>query len=242
MHSMPQPSAGPDEASFGQYSTTPLSPAMRPHFPRSFSHTASIGGLERIFEDPISVCIWRRPVDAAIEGYLSQLTPDKPVERLLRLDAAAPRLDPLSEHLPARPGRDELLDDLFHLVELFSTVSDSTRLGLRFTITQRSLCPSFHSDGVGLRLICTWQGPGTEWLEHASVNRAYLGAGAGRSRDETSGLLLPGAQIYRMRPFEVGLFKGDAYPNNEGRGAVHRSPRADDTAVWRVMATLDDIE
>jgi hypothetical protein len=217
-------------------------PSLRPYVPRSFAHSATVAGLERIFEDAISICVWRRPVDAVIARYLSQLAPEKPVERLLRLDAASPRLKALSEQLPARPGRDELLDDLFHLVELFSTVCDSSSLGLRFTITQRALCPRFHTDGVGLRLICTWQGPGTEWLEHASVNRAYLGAGAGGSSDETSGLMLPGAQIYRMRPFEVGLFKGDAYPGNSGRGAVHRSPRADETAAWRVMATLDQID
>jgi hypothetical protein len=219
----------------------PGAPSLRPCFPRSFAHSDTIAGLERIFEDAISICIWRRPVDAAIARYLSQLSPEKPVERLLRLDAAAPRLETLSEHLPAEPGRDELLEDLFHLVELFSTVCDSNSLGLRFTITRRALCPRFHTDGVGLRLICTWHGPGTEWLEHASVNRAHLGAGAGGSSDETSGLMLPGAQIYRMRPFEVGLFKGDAYPNNLGRGAVHRSPRADESTPWRVMASLDQI-
>lgn len=223
-------------------SYAPAAPSLRPYFPRSFAHSATIAGLERIFEDAISICIWRRPVDAVIAQYLSQWALQKPVERLLRLDAAAPRLEPLSEHLPAQPGRDELLDDLFHLVELFSTVCDSSSLGLRFTITRRALCPRFHTDGVGLRLICTWQGPGTEWLEHASVNRAYLGAGASGSSDETSGLIRPGAQIYRMRPFEVGLFKGDGYPNNSGRGVVHRSPPADEAGAWRVMATLDEID
>lgn len=236
------PRSSPSELSSAQYSPAGPSPSVRPYFPRSFSHTADIAGLERIFEDDISVCIWRRPVDAAIEGYVSQLSMDKPVERLLRLDAAAPWLDALLQDLPARPGRDELLDDLLHLVELFSTISDSSRLVLRFTISRRALCPRFHSDGVSLRLICTWHGPGTEWLEHASVNRAYLGSGSAGLSDETSGLILRGAQIHRMRSFEVGLFKGEAYPNNAGRGAVHRSPQLNDTAAWRVMATLDDIE
>lgn len=240
MHPKLQLDAESGESPLASYASR--APSLRPYLPKSFAHDVTIAGLERIFEDAISICIWRRPVEAVIERYLSQLSPDRPVERLLRLDAAVPRLESLYEHLPARPGRDELLNDLFHLVELFSTVCDSSSLGLRFTITRRVLCPRFHTDGVGLRLICTWQGPGTEWLEHASVDRAYLGAGAGGSSDETSGLMLPGAQIYRMRPFEVGLFKGDAYPNNLGRGAVHRSPRADEAAVWRVMATLDQID
>lgn len=75
----------------------------------------------------------------------------------------------------------------------------------------------------------------------AGLERTCLGAGPGGSSDETSGLMLPGAQLYRMRPFEVGLFKGDAYPNNSGRGAVHRSPRADESTPWRVRASLDQI-
>lgn len=29
-----------------------------------------------------------------------------------------------------------------------------------------------------------------------------------------------------MAPFEVGLFKGNAYPGQEGHGVVHRSPHA----------------
>jgi hypothetical protein len=203
---------------------------------------AMIGGLERIFEDNISLCIWRRPPDATIERYLSTISPQRPMECLLRLDAALPRLDPLSEKLPAGPGQDVLLDDVLHLIELFSTLCDSDRIGLRLTITRDALCPRFHADGVNLRLICTWQGPGTEWLEPESIDRAYLGTGSGGLRDETSGLLLPGAQIYRMRPFEVGLLKGDTYPGNAGRGVVHRSPRPDHSGVWRVMVTLDEID
>ena len=35
---------------------------------------------------------------------------------------------------------------------------------MRLVSTSAPMCPRFHTDHVGVRLICTYVGPGTEWL------------------------------------------------------------------------------
>lgn len=50
MPSLRESDADSTESSWARYSPTPLWPSVRPHFPRSFSHTATIAGLERIFD------------------------------------------------------------------------------------------------------------------------------------------------------------------------------------------------
>lgn len=228
----------------------PQAPAtLRPHYPRSFASTADIAGMERFFDEDISVCIWRRTPDARITQGLQTLQPDQARDFLVRMDTQQFRpvelrtLDPTPalQQLPDIPGRAALLHDIGELIELFTTLADCRHVGLRLSVTTEQMCPRFHVDHVDLRLVCTWYGPTTQWLEHQSVNRALLGIGANGQPDETSGATRAGAQIHQLRPFDVALLKGERYPGNAGRGAVHRSPPMPAGAL-RVMLSLDTLE
>ena len=73
-------------------------------------------------------------------------------------------------------------------------------------------------------------------LDHVDVDRSRLGHAAGGLSDAESGLIRSGAPILQMSPFEVGLFKGEAWEGNTGRGAVHRSPSG---GARRVLLTLE---
>ena len=104
---------------------------------------------------------------------------------------------------------------------------------LRLKTTESDDCRRFHVDRTRLRLLCTYQGPGTEWLTDAQVDRAAQRSGA------------PNEDIVRFghpscfRPFWVGVMKGDAYSNNAGRGLVHRSPPIAGSGQARVLFCLD---
>lgn len=213
--------------------------SRRPYYPRSYFMTDHISGLERIFRDEVSLGIWRRERDRALEHYLTEWLPGKPIERVARVEMGALQLSPLLCDLPDRPVRAQFAGELARLVELLATLSDCESVGVRLCITQGTPCPRFHVDWVGLRLISTWRGAGTEWVEHQAVDRSRLGIQAQELRDEESGLLLPGAQIHRMAAFDVGIFKGELWPNNAGRGVVHRSPKPDDPGQWRLMVSID---
>lgn len=220
---------------------------QRPYHPRSFACTQDIAGLERIFDGPVAICIWRREPDERITHALQQLQATHTRDIVQRLDtrdllqpAAAPDLTAPLQDFPAVPGREHLIRDIGQLVELFITLADCRHVGLRLSITTQRPCPRFHVDHVDLRLVCTWQGPATQWLEHQAVNRAALGRGAQGQPDETSGALHRGAQIHQLRPFDVAVLKGERYPGNAGHGAVHRSP-AMPAGALRVMLSLDAI-
>jgi hypothetical protein len=220
---------------------SPMQP-RRPYVPRSYVVTDKVAGVERIFDDAVSICIWRRGPNLEIQEYLSNLRLDRAIERVEQLQADRPTFEPLLRDLPQLPALSCIRAELQRLTELFATLSDCHSIGVRFAVTRAALCPRFHVDRVGLRLICTWQGAATEWLEHQSVNRRQLGAAAQGVCDEKSGLLAAGAQIHRMRAFDVGLFKGELWPNNAGRGAIHRSPAPDPDDQWRAMVSLEALD
>lgn len=202
--------------------------------------TAHLPALERIFDVDTSLCLLQRRSDRALQRYLADHTPISCHERAQRVLAEEPQLAVLQDFPQA--GRTCLENELRFLIDLFATLSDSRWVGVRLSISHQQSCPRFHVDKVGLRLICTWQGPGTEWLEHECVDRRFLGFGSQGIPDEGSGLLKSGAQIHRMQTFEVGLFKGELWPGNENRGAVHRSPTVKPLSPHRIVMTLDEVE
>jgi hypothetical protein len=219
--------------------TVPPAANPRPYFPNSFAVTDCAAGLERIFDDGVSVCIWHRPVDIAIYTYLDKAMPTVAPERTARVSTADPRFDELLAGLHGAPDPSSFVFELCGLVDLFSSLTGADSIGVRLFCGNTRPCPRFHVDRLGLRMVCTWRGPGTEWIEHGAVNRQFFAGSANRPPDEHSGLLPPGAQVHQMRPFDIGVFKGELWPNNGNRGAVHRSPRLPPLASPRVMVTLD---
>jgi hypothetical protein len=129
--------------------------------------------------------------------------------------------------------------DVEYLVGLFRDLFEADDLGLRLRTLDKAMCPRFHVDRVPVRLICTYGGLGTEWLPEAAVNRDKLGPAACGQADEDSGLLLDPGAIRAMPAFAIGLLKGELWDGNQGRGAVHRSPRPTPRYPRRLLLTLD---
>jgi hypothetical protein len=94
-------------------------------------------------------------------------------------------------------------------------------------------CRRFHVDHTRLRLLCTYRGPGTEWLAHDQVDRQALAA------HQPNDAILRHGQPRHLEPFWVGVLKGERFPGNAGRGLVHRSPPVADTGTTRVLVCLD---
>jgi hypothetical protein len=195
-----------------------------------------IAALERIFDDAIAVAVWRRSLPTAFDDLLASNLPREEIVLRDTLRAAEPDFTSVSRALGAAVGGavDALLREL---VELYAVLADADSIGLRLAVTRGRPCPRFHVDRVGLRLICTLCGPGTEWLDGTDVDRRWLGA-AGIA-DEATGLLRAGAVVHGLGTGDVGIFKGESWPGNHGRGAVHRSPASD--GGWRLLVTLDSL-
>lgn len=193
-------------------------------------------GLTRTFEPEIQLTQWRRPADPVIADWLAAHAND--LGSGLR-QTLAPGQQPDLGRLPTGAGRDALAADIALLADMLAELLDAASIGYRLDVVGKAMCPRLHVDRVGIRLLCTYRGPGTEWVEEAAVDRRFLGAASGGQPDETSGLLLPGHRIEAIPPFAVALLKGSQWQGNGGRGIVHRSPAVSADEAPRVLLAMD---
>jgi hypothetical protein len=119
------------------------------------------------------------------------------------------------------------------LSDMMCCIFDCKSVGLRLITLDHAMCPKFHTDKISGRLICTYMGKGTQWLPH-------IAKGGLESLNQTKALSQTEDKhsILSAKQGDVLLLKGDAWPKNEGRGAIHRSP-PDSLIQRRVLLTLD---
>lgn len=211
-----------------------LSDAVAPHT----AIGTTVGSLTRIFEPGTQIAWFERTPAPAIAGYFQGVSRSLGTgrSRVVRTDHDLPDLE-----LPNQPGMEALLSEIDWLTRVYADLLGCPSVALRIEVMDRPMCPRFHVDRTGIRLVCTWRGPGTEWLHDGWADRSRLGLGSHGRADEDSGLMLPGAEVERIPTFAVGLLKGSLWQGNAGRGAIHRSPRIDPREVPRVMLSLDAI-
>lgn len=132
------------------------------------------------------------------------------------------------------PGRlaERWATDMAYLAQEFARLDGAERLQLRLETVRDDGCRRFHTDRVTLRLLCTYWGPATQWLDNAQVDRRALQGGQ------------PNEAIALTAPNQLGLgwvavLKGDAYPGNAGNGVVHRSPPLAREGAERVLLCID---
>lgn len=212
----------------------PASPRAAPA--SSTRVVTELADLAELAAPEVSVCVLRRGVDPDVDGFVREWLLPRPLSEMLRVDPGAPDLAALAAGAPPSPGREAFLEDVRGLISLFADLTGCPRVGVRLARLAKPMCPRLHADMVTVRLLTTYVGPGTEWAEHAAVRRDRLGHRANGVPDEVSGVLRAGARLRRMEPFDVGLLKGEAWPGNQDRGAVHRSPPGTSP---RVVVTLD---
>jgi hypothetical protein len=209
----------------------------------SVARCSEIGDLAAIFGEAVQIAVLPRAVDAAIAGYLAQALLSgrmgSGLRTVLRVGRHPDRSGLLD--LPDLPGRDLLADDLAALAELHGDLLGCDAVGLRLEVIERAMCPRFHVDRVGIRMLCTYRGPGTEWLDEAAADRDYLGARSGGLPDEVSGLICDPRGLHAVPPFAVALLKGDLWQGNVGRGVIHRSPTVHVEQAPRVLVAIDAI-
>ncbi|MDJ0892649.1 MAG: DUF1826 domain-containing protein [Gammaproteobacteria bacterium] len=205
---------------------TNIAPEAPPAAP-TWRRVPELADLVEIFDPGMQVCAWRREIDPAIEAYLSGL---HQTGELQVIETLSPAAQPRLERLPDGPGRTSLIDDLSLLSEVVCELLGCSEIGLRLTRLGRAMCPGWHVDHVGIRLVCTYQGPGTQWLDEQDVDRSDLHSG--RREDDA---------FVQATPGEIVLLKGALWQGNDAFGAVHRSPELAPDAALRALVTLDPL-
>jgi hypothetical protein len=200
----------------------------------------NIADLAEIYRSDINVCVVERSVSNDLTHFIQQLLSEPRTLNLTQVIAThsfdLQSLLPKSLHFA---GYQDFCRDIAYLIDVFSDLFELKTVGLRLGLLDKAMCPRFHVDRVPCRLVCTYGGMGTEWLEEAYVNRAKLGRHANGLKDEDSGAILDSEAIEKMPAFAIGLLKGTAWEGNEDHGAVHRSPTLTAQTPRRLLFTLD---
>lgn len=193
--------------------------------------------LADIYDADISLAVWRRRLSEELQAEAQALCRRaKPTQLSLAVTPDKARSSVAEALALAKTSR--LCADIAELVDMFGELFGCTRVGLRFTTLERPMCPRFHVDQLGCRLITTYAGAATEWLPHSRVRRARLGTASAGIVDHQAGICRCESDIERLRRGDVALLKGEGWEGNEGRGLVHRSPAMDE-GDKRVLLTLD---
>jgi Protein of unknown function (DUF1826) len=146
-----------------------------------------------------------------------------------------------NELLEAMNGHPTITPDVLCLAELYADLLGCEAIGLRYELVDGAMCPGFHVDRTGIRLLCTYRGPGTQWIDDRHADRSKLGPGSGGLPDHLSGLFGPGAQVQEAALGDVVLLKGSLWQGNGARGAIHRSPAVDPGQAPRVLVAMDAV-
>ncbi len=114
-----------------------------------------------ILRPEVALAMWLRPVPAgwgrltapllaaAPFGAAAEGSPDAAVEDLFAA---------LGLPLPAG-----LAADIAQLAHVFAAIARREEVRIRLEGVTHDSCRRFHVDSVGLRLLCTYRGPGTQW-------------------------------------------------------------------------------
>jgi len=192
--------------------------------------------LRQILDPGVNLSLWQRPAQTAITRELSTLQashlPD--VRRLTSRGSFDDDVSTLLQQQDLDPlAFKHWRFDLHRLADLYFSVSGHRDVTLRLVTTEEDDCRRFHVDRTHLRLLCTYRGPGTEWLTNKQVDRLAQSTGA------TNEGIIRFGKPSQLEPFWVGVMKGDAYPGNAGHGLVHRSPSIAGSGQTRVLFCLD---
>jgi len=140
-------------------------------------------------------------------------------------------LDALVSKLAPSDGRDALLADMQMLLGRWFACARGAHAYVSLASVVGSSCNQLHLDNVGLRMLTTYAGAGTEWLSPGET--------AAWKRDPCC---WRPEGLHRLETGHVVLMKGAAHPHCEGEGLVHRSPRHETGDAPRLLFRICDGE
>ena len=188
--------------------------------------------LLSVHRPEVHLAIWHRRLPFTLCGYeLRPLMAAAPFTAIANAPPAAVS-DRLAEALPA-PAPTDLLLDIADLALAF-TMLDGHRgaVRVRLEALTHNGCSRWHADAIGLRLLCTYRGPGTEFLP--------LEGGAAAARALPIGA--PHHAMGRIATGAVAIMKGERHPGAAGQGCIHRSPAAGPGQRARLLLCIDQPE
>lgn len=178
--------------------------------------------LEAIRDPDISIAIWERPAPAAVADLLGYPFSDLRLASPLGLlpDALQRAID--AAGYPQHGARLLLEADIVALARRFACIMQVDAIDIRLDRITGNACRKFHADYVTARLITTYVGRGTQWLD----GDASEPCDCGNPHD-----------VRELRAGDVAILKGRSW--DEARAAIHRSPPIAGSGEQRLLLAIN---
>lgn len=191
----------------------------------TLSHAIIAGNadvLSAIRDEDVSLAIWEREAPPAIASL--SLSNVKNISFQSSIGELPDQLELLLEEAGFRKaiGRNMLVSDIAMLANRFSAVMNLTEVEVRLEHITTNACKKFHGDYVTARLICTYVGQGTQWLDGEDADNCDCGVPH---------------NILQLGTGDVALFKGRLWSANTP--AIHRSPPIEGTGEERLVLVIN---
>ncbi|WP_439540518.1 DUF1826 domain-containing protein [Sphingomonas sp.] len=167
----------------------------------------------------VALAIWNRAAPAGLAASIDALVLDAvdDIEAAIKAPISAADLTVTLQDAGYNSDVVALLaEDIAALAGRFAAVVGRTRFKLRLEVIETDACRRFHSDFVTYRLLTTYRGQATQWIE---TDR-------------------PDA-VAQMRAGEVAIFKGRMLLDDPP--VLHRSPPIAATGEQRLLLVLDPV-
>ncbi|KKA07914.1 hypothetical protein VP02_10605 [Pseudomonas ogarae] len=212
-----------------------LAPSLKRAVPVRQAQGDTPGVFTQILDDGTNLAVWQRQLPAHISDFAAMvLAMDQSLaeSRVLELpeEDTQPALQGLAAGFSDLQGYEGFIADVSWLVSAFACLLGAQRVGLRLRMLDKAMCPRFHVDHVPVRLLTTYAGVGSQWLEEGAMDRRRLAEPEAEPSDPRV--------IQQFRCGDVGLLKGEKWQGNEGLGLIHRSPELA-PGERRLILTLD---
>lgn len=178
--------------------------------------------LESIKDEEVSLAVWERHPPTGLAELLKSEVQDVRFACDLALLKGRLISELAAGGYPECAGRRALVNDILELSRLFCDVMSLHSLDLRLEVVTTNSCRKFHGDYVTARLITTYVGSGTQWLDEHDADRESRG--------------LEPLEINQLSAGDVGLFKGKLAAE---RPAIHRSPPIEGSGERRLLLVLN---
>lgn len=194
--------------------------------------------LTKVYDEDINLVVYKREVSSEIIEYVDELLMQETLFSFKQCVDINKIEEKLETSLPDHDCRDDFIEDVCNICDMYAALFDLEKIGLRLAKLEHAMCLRFHVDNVHCRLLTTYGDIGTDWLAEENLNRKKLGRGSQGVPDKLSGVYLNENNINSIGPYDIALLKGEAWPNNEGKGLVHRSPAVNESNP-RLILSLD---
>lgn len=196
--------------------------------------------LTDIYRRDSNIVVWQRDLSNELKQTVSNFLNQKSTRARLLTVTPENTIETLEKAFGEEEMMRPLYEDIAVMVDMFCCLFELTHAGLRLTNLDSAMCPRFHVDHIPCRLVTTYQGMATEWLNHDAIDRTKLGTGNQGKPDELSGLFKDQHDVNQLTEGDVALLKGENWDDSSGTGVVHRSPQTL-TTERRLLLTLDFI-